>query len=183
MPSLFALLLSALSVVGSSPAPSSPEGGRVRPLDAFSRVLLREGMFRSPTIARLVWRLERSNVIAYVRADLDPRVRTANTRFMVAAGGLRYLLISMNPRNTHDLLLVLLGHELEHATEVADAPDVNDPASFRALYERIGQRSLSGREYETSEAHDAGQAVAIDLGNGIRVAAQAAAGDRRQVPQ
>ncbi len=185
MPSVFAMLLCALSMVAdSSPARSSPEVGHVRPLDAFSRALLREGVFRSPTIARFVHGLDRSNVVTYVRADLDPQIRTASTRFMVAAGGLRYLLVAVNPRNSHDALLALLGHELEHATEVAGAPRVVDQASFLALYERIGQRSLSGREYETTAAHDAGRAVMMELENGSQVAARAtAAADRRQVPQ
>ncbi len=171
MPSPFAMLLCALSAVaGALPSASPIQPARVRPLNAFSRALLADGIHRSATIARLVVRIERSDLVVYLRADTDPQTRTATTRFMVASGGVRYLLVSINPRNQHDAILALLGHELEHASEVADAPRVKDAASFLALYQRIGQRSLSGHEFETAEADAAGRAVRLELANGARVA-------------
>ena len=42
-------------------------------------------------------------------------------------------------------MVALLGHELQHAAEVADAPDVQTVGQFAALYRRIGVPSGAGR--------------------------------------
>jgi hypothetical protein len=60
-------------------------------------------------------------------------------------------------------LIALIGHELRHALEVAQVPDVRDESALVRLYERIGQRSVKGHEYDTNAAQDAGRAVRKEL--------------------
>jgi hypothetical protein len=47
--------------------------------------------------------------------------------------------------------IAFLAHELRHAVEVAQAPDVRDVAGLLHLYERIGY-SLGGGHFETASA-------------------------------
>jgi hypothetical protein len=60
----------------------------------------------------------------------------------------------------------LLAHELQHALEVAEAPDVIDPATLRAHYERIGYRSNADDRtpsFDTAAAIDVQRRVAAEL--------------------
>ncbi len=60
-----------------------------------------------------------------------------------------------------------MGHELQHAREVADARMVTDSASMLALFRRIGLREcrgVRGECYETQSAIDAEDAILKDLG-------------------
>lgn len=57
-------------------------------------------------------------------------------------------------------------HELQHAVEVALAPEVRDSSSFYVLFNRIGVHSIcSGACLETTEAMDVQRRVAEDLKN------------------
>ena len=52
-------------------------------------------------------------------------------------------------------LVALLGHELQHAVEVASAPDVMTPAQLATLYRRIGVPMGPGR-YDSDAARTTG---------------------------
>jgi hypothetical protein len=58
-------------------------------------------------------------------------------------------------------LLGLLGHELQHAAEIAAEPAVLDDRSLSALYRRIGFRSgpATGDHFDSDAAIDAGDRV------------------------
>jgi len=156
------------------PAAQQPASrfSHARCLDPFAQQLLDEGIVRSPTMRRLLETLERSDVVAYlsvVRFEETPHAM-ANTKFLVAAGGSRYLVISVAARNTRDAQIALMGHELEHATEIAAASRVRDSRDMAGLYERIGRRHISTREYETYAAGDTGVIVAWELAQNRPVA-------------
>jgi hypothetical protein len=58
--------------------------------------------------------------------------------------------------------IAALGHELQHAVEIADQPDVVDPASLALAYGRIGsERGLRSTEplFDTDAAVAAGQQI------------------------
>ena len=62
--------------------------------------------------------------------------------------------------------MALLGHELQHAVELAEAPAVEDAADYEQLYERIGYESCSSaarRCFETDAAVQAGRDVLREL--------------------
>ena len=129
---------------------------------------LHEGFRTSPTIRALVDELDRSDLIVYVTgfsADEYRRLR-GTMRFVAVAGGRRFLRITVNERLLGDEQASALGHELQHAVEVAREPWVIDQASFEDLYRHIGQPSaVESRTpcYETEAARRAGERVLTEI--------------------
>lgn len=170
MLSLLPLLLSAtLTPPAPAAAPSifalldSPYR-HVRTTDTYLQALLRIGVQRSPTFASLMAQLNDTDVIVY----LEP-VQTLPTslsgRLLLLQHGTpqRYLRIQVLATTPRTDQIALIGHELRHALEVAQVPDVRDESSLVRLYERIGQRAVKGHQYDTNAAQDAGRAVRKEL--------------------
>ena len=59
--------------------------------------------------------------------------------------------------------IALIGHELQHALEIADATEVRDTTSLVRLYERIGHMSIGEHAYDTEAARDTGRVVRREL--------------------
>jgi hypothetical protein len=132
---------------------------RVRSVDAFGQRLLNIGFARSPTFRRLVTRLQRSDVIVYVKVRHDMPARLGGAlRFITRTATDRFLLVSINAKNSQPMLVALLGHELQHAVEVADAPDVASPSALSDLYRRIGVH-MAVDSWDSRAAQEAGQLV------------------------
>ena len=157
---LLALIHPAAATGGLDASPTMP---RLRPEGAEAAKLIEHGLQRSPTFRRLVSRLQDSDVIVYVR--LRPDMSDAlggSLRFMTRSASARFLLVSLNRRNSPAMLVALLGHELQHVAEVADAPDVTGQNELRELYRRIGVR-VRPDAFDSRAAQLAGQAVRLEL--------------------
>lgn len=142
---------------------------RLRPTQAMGRRLVSEGIERSPTIRRLVSELERSDVIVYIelRPDMAGGV-VGSLRFVAPSATDRFLHISLNRRHAWSTLLAFLGHELQHAAEVAAAPDVRSADDLRTFYRRTGIRV--GRDaYDSTAAQETGRLVHAELRGGSPV--------------
>ena len=89
--------------------------------------------------------------------------------------GARYLRISLDRRYGSGQRLTLLGHELQHAVEIADAPWVTDHEGVATLYRSIGFRSDNGHDdcYDSRLAIETGHQVQREF-----LAAFSAAGSR-----
>jgi len=137
-------------------------GARVRAADDRARQLLAVGDQTSPTFRSLVSALEESDLIVLI--SVEPRspwtqsierCYHGSTRLLVAAGGQRYVAVWIDSlwqdAGTSSRPVALLAHELQHAVEIARAPNVVDQVSMVSLYERIG-RQLWARHYETDGA-------------------------------
>ena len=136
---------------------------RLRPESAEAARLIQEGLQRSPTFRRLVSRLQDSDVIVYVRLRPDMSDSLGGSlRFLTRSASDRFLLVSLNRRNSPAMLVALLGHELQHVAEVADAPDVTGQDGLRQLYRRIGVR-VRPDAFDSLAAQQAGQAVRLEL--------------------
>jgi hypothetical protein len=149
--------------VSSPPVPASgpdPHAGRVRPTGPQAKALLREGRQLSETYAALVDALEQSDLIVYVHAGGAPG--TSHLRFACATPRARLIRITLNGIDAEAIRISALAHELRHAVEVADAPEVRDDETLRAFYERRGQKMSSG-QFCTREAQAAGAAVLNEL--------------------
>ena len=86
--------------------------------------------------------------------------------FVTAVGGYRYLHVRMARLPSADVQIALLGHELQHAVEIADAPDVIDPHSLAREYQRIGflsPRLTPGVSFDSDAAVDAGNRILREL--------------------
>jgi hypothetical protein len=125
--------------------------------------LLEEGFSRSSTFRHLVDRIRRSDVIVYVQTRPNmPQQAGGSLRFLGRSATDRFVLVSINTYHSWPMKIALLGHELQHVTEVADATDVTSAEGLRALYRRIGVRVRTDA-YDSHAAQVAGQLVRDEL--------------------
>ncbi|HEX2445896.1 MAG TPA: hypothetical protein VHJ77_18260 [Vicinamibacterales bacterium] len=129
--------------------------------------LLDVGAERSPTIARLRAALEQSDVIVYVQTvrDLAPSI-DGRMMLLNAGHGRRYVRVDIRQSLTPREMLAIIGHELRHALEIADAREVRDDQSMIELYRRIGVSRDARSHFETIAARAAGSQVRAELGGG-----------------
>ena len=125
----------------------------------------------SRTFRRIAERISASDVVVYLqyRMASEPGLAGA-TSFMSAAGGVRYLRVSIDPRLSGCQRFALLGHELQHAVEIADAQSVVDQQSLEALYRSVGFQSPAAcrRCFESADAIAAGQRIQREVLMGRR---------------
>jgi hypothetical protein len=161
----FALTSHAVASVTAAGEPSR----RVRSSEPVVTALLNEGRERSASFHALVDAIDRSAGIVYVEFGYCAfgHLNGCMLPFIASTQGDRYLRVIVTPdknRTTHDQLLALIGHELRHALEVFEHPDVVDVATMDAMYRKIGTPITGGpRGYETSAARAAGAAVLNEL--------------------
>lgn len=141
-------------------------GSRLRSLGQDAVHLVEEAKAWSPSIRQLIERLERSDLIVYVRLDGNVTKFSGETRFMAAARGARYVMVGINPRADQRELVARLGHELRHVVEIADAPEVRDLDAVLALFRRIGWAGTTANGFETAEAIETGHRVAAEVRTG-----------------
>jgi hypothetical protein len=139
---------------------------RVRGADPGARAILVAGMARSASFRALVEALEGSDLIIYV--ETRALKLSGQLQFVGANPGGRYVRISVRVPGREDELIAWLAHELRHAVEIAQAPEVRSQASLTALYRRIGSFNISGREVETEQAVATQLRVLSELGNGSK---------------
>ena len=158
------LLTTALALVPltESAALDSPYR-HVRTQDRSIRYLLKRGFQHSPTFARLMARLEHSNVIVYVEeVPRLPGGLEGRMMMLPLSHGQRYVRIQIALRGAPDDSVALLGHELQHATEVAQEIAVGSQIELAALYQRIGTRG-GPDVYDTLAAQEVGRMVRREL--------------------
>ena len=86
------------------------------------------------------------------------------TQFVVSAGGVRYVRIAIESSLVGRDSVAILGHELQHAVEIADARWAVDRATVQRLFRTIGHQSSGGRDrYDTDDAVMIGQRVGREL--------------------
>ena len=138
------------------------EFAKVRCLDKESLKLLDSVREQSVTARRMIERLESSDMITYVRiAPTFGRLR-ATTRILGHVEDARFVLISITSLASRADRALLLGHELQHAVELAEAPWVRNDQGMVEMYERIGWRE-SSNAYETPAAVEAGRVVREEI--------------------
>jgi hypothetical protein len=96
-----------------------------------------------------------------------PRRTRGDLRFLGSGVTHRVLHIRINSHQAWPELVALLGHELQHAFEVAEARDVRCGASFRRHYQRIGWVVTPGH-YETARAKKATADIRCELASARR---------------
>jgi hypothetical protein len=105
------------------------------------------------TVRDLVTKIDRSDVLVYLIGSNEPGNWRGKTRFVSAAAGARMLIVTINLALESPERIAVLGHELQHVHEVAEAPEVVDLEGFRRFFARTGdQISLAGNEFETVAA-------------------------------
>jgi hypothetical protein len=163
------ILLSTLKAMPLPPAdaPTPVIDARqhhVRATDARVREWLRVGAAGSRTFNILLDRLAASDLIVYVRVvDRIPGGAQGQLAFMTATSTVRYVRIDLVPDGSTAVMVALLGHELQHAVEIADAPRVRDSQSMAVLYLLIEGIHTKGTRYDTVAARVTGDRVKDEL--------------------
>ena len=156
------LLLAAFTVARAETAQES----WLRVDDPLAAHAIASGREKSATFRALLERLGRSDLIIYVdrTSTLSDRTR-GDTRFVVRAGGFRFLRVRLDLNAATNAAVALIGHELRHAAEVADAPWIVDEASYGAHFKTVGFASCIRPQpcYETDDAVLAGNRILREL--------------------
>lgn len=111
---------------------------RVRSTERFMIALLREGYDQSPAFRDLVDLLQQSNVIVFVQpaSCAGGRIRSC----LVSVNGSqreRHIRINVDTHTSHEWLIATMAHELQHAVEIAEHPEVFDSSATLTLYRQI----------------------------------------------
>ena len=155
-----AFLTAASAITGASESTLT----RVRSAERSMTEIIRAGVARSLTFRHLVQTLERSDLIVYV--EPSSRVDGGYLRFATVAGQSRWVQVVVNPKRPINQILAMIGHELQHAIEISEAPSVVDEATMAGLYRRIGVKSCGNPSracYETRGAQVTGATIFREL--------------------
>jgi hypothetical protein len=149
---------------------SDPLAPRVRAYDDQAREILETGLELSPTIRRLVDEIGQSDLIVGIEVRRFTELRANHLTFVSATDESRMLRIRLCGGATLSQNIGWLGHELQHAVEVAEHPEVRDERSLSELFGRIGFRLSTAFElparFETQAADEAGRQVLRELKEG-----------------
>jgi len=154
-----------------SSAESIPEPlgtSNIRTTDPWLRQLVGVGVNSSPTFRALVERLEESDVVVYLQPDVysGPTSIAGRLTFLSVVAGTRYVVIRLTPLRSAVQQLSMIGHELQHAVEVADHPAIVDAESMYETYMRIGYlngSTGSGIAVDTRAAMEVGGRISDEL--------------------
>jgi hypothetical protein len=164
------LLCSPVAPATAAPVQSgpwdSPDAGDnplpVRSNSPWGQALIAEGCDGSSSFRALVDQLRETHLIVYVEPVWKMSgVMAASTTFLGGPADFRYLRVSVDVRMTRKGQIAYLGHELQHAVEIANAPEVVDAATLEAYYRRVGEESVDG--YDTPAAREMGLTVWNEL--------------------
>lgn len=161
--------LSAIVLLTAILAPARVASAResephVRALDSCATSIMANALARSSTVRTLGDRLAQSDVVAYVRCVWPEPGSPVGS--LVWVGGdtlLRYVLIRLSHDLSPERRVQMLGHEMQHALEVADARWVRDEATLRRLFEQIGRRTSAQSTFETAAAVLTERTVRLEL--------------------
>lgn len=148
------LSLRILLVLLSTVPPDASGPGGVRSTNVRIRGAIEEGVTRSPTFRGLVERLRESTVIVYIeRGECRCSRARSCLAFVTSSGRVRYLRSYVTLQQTQRTLIEQIGHELHHATELAEAPDVTSRRGFAQLFAKLaGAGCFERRCFETPDA-------------------------------
>jgi hypothetical protein len=139
---------------------------RLYSADSFLIDLVEKGLRGSETFRGLYERLEEADVVVNLRRGPERSAPFGYNQFVTAAGGYRFLVITLSAAQPNDDAVALLGHELQHAVELAGETGVTDVHAYEQMYERIGYRSCVTervRCFETTEAARVSGVVRAEL--------------------
>ena len=164
------VILLTLSAAGAAFAERNdlPAWKHVRPLSPGAVELMWESVERSSIVSDLLQELEETGVVVYLTDKMPGAVSGPLSHLVYLSNDVeaRYLLVRIDRwRTTPNERIALLGHELQHALEVAGAPEVRDGQGLATLYRRIGWEGRRD-QFETEAAQTMGNRVRKQLARG-----------------
>jgi len=159
------LLSPARGAIAESLPDQAPRYCQVRSANHRINVAVEQGLRDSATFRALVDRINASDVIVYIAdaTGLPPGIDGQLT-FLSAAGGFRYVVVHVNSTLSKPRLVSLIGHELQHAREIADTGAIIDALSMAREYAAgLGYHNRlsanDGRTFDSRAAVTAGEQV------------------------
>jgi len=169
----FAALLIALATLAPAAgfAQASAEGEgyladltrRVRPSGPRAVYTVGRALELCPTIRSLVEQIEASDLIVYVKIEHRDSGPAGWIRFVGGTPAARILSVHLRDDLSTPQMVMLLGHEMQHAVEVSEAPQVRDRESFEAHYRCPGFGTISPNRFDTPGAIRVGRRVRREL--------------------
>jgi hypothetical protein len=123
----------------------------VRSTDPRVQQWLRIGAAESPTFRSLLNTLADSDLIVHVQS-VDRLMTAGQTYFVTATATVRYVRIEVVFRGSVKELVALIGHELQHAVEIAQEPRIRDRQALSLFYKGMPGNSMSTTEYDSVAA-------------------------------
>ena len=143
---------------------------RLKLMDSTADELAREGCRGSATFRGLVRRIEELRGFVFVTSTVTLPATTEGVllhRIQLTPDGSRCLWIVVKLDRLSIYRVGVLGHELQHALEVLESPDVRSSDDIERLFRR--QRPATGGQiFETDAALAAGDRVVSELAKGRR---------------
>jgi hypothetical protein len=140
---------------------------QLRALDCQLAEAIADGLARSSTFRRVVERVGALNGVVYIQARpyVDSRTNRvldgALSHAVTTAGPYRVLRVLVRPQHG-DVMVALLGHELQHVLEVLGALDASTEQDVDRLFERIGAQAFAGA-VETAAATATERTIRLEL--------------------
>jgi hypothetical protein len=156
------LMVLALALATQESAPPR----NVRTFDSKILALIDAGISGSATFRGLIATLNESDVIVHIAPKLSRhRLGGYFAHNIVSRGQFRYVRIAVDIAGAEHRLVAVLAHELQHAVEVAQAPDARDAQSVERLFNRLAVAFGCGGSncFETKAAMDVQEIVSAEL--------------------
>jgi hypothetical protein len=138
---------------------------RIRVLKPCLKTLVDAAAEASSTVRVLVTRIEQSNLIVYVRCVAFMNAPfLGRLVFLSTVAGQRFVVIELRNPEPWPVQAATIGHELQHAVEIADASWVTNQASMAQYYRLagviVGTKPLT---FDTDAARQAGLRVQREI--------------------
>ena len=153
-----------IALVATTPSVYADSVLTPRPLDPWADESFDRGLTHSALVRELVATLEASNVVVHIETSTQmPFGIGGLTKFVTSQHGYRYVrIIVARDLSPYDRAAVL-GHELQHACEIARST-ADTEGAVRTLFERLGHADSKQPNYfETEAAVLAGRQVSREL--------------------
>ena len=143
-----------LAIAAGAQAAAPGDAPRVRGLGDAATALVTDAQQQSATVRDLVAKLDGTDIVVYVNVTPLPKNGPeAAIGFVGASKVERFVLVRVSNDASRARQLELLGHELQHATEIAAAAWVTSDAGVSSLLAAVGWRDAgASRGYETAAA-------------------------------
>lgn len=123
----------------------------VRSTDSRVQGWLRIGAAESQTFRSLLNTLANSDLIVHVQS-VDRLMTAGQTYFVTATATVRYIRIEVAFHGNVNEIVALIGHELQHAVEIAEEPRIRDRQALSLFYKGMPGNSMSTTEYDSVAA-------------------------------
>jgi hypothetical protein len=147
----------------------------VRSTDPRVQEWLRIGAAESQTFRSLLNLLGESDLIVHVQV-VDRLATAGQTYFVTSTATTRYVRIEVMHRSSLAEIVALIGHELQHAVEIAEEPRIRDRQALALFYKGMPGNSMTGTEYDSVAARVMEDRVRREMWSAVRSESHPAAG-------